>query len=75
MAPYSQHAAIAAAVPDAMVGGTVHGPPRMTLTPFWPAAPAVWFRLAEATFHRLNVIDPNLRFDLTLPDRQELIVA
>ena len=50
-------------------------PPRVTLTPFWPSAPAAWFRLAEATFHRLHVIDPNLMFDLTLPALQESTVA
>ena len=50
-------------------------PPRVTLTPFWPSAPAAWFRLAEATFHRLNVVDPNLQFDLTLPALQESTVA
>ena len=50
-------------------------PPRVTLTPFWPSAPAAWFRLAEATFHRLNVVDLNLQFDLTLPALQESPVA
>ena len=50
-------------------------PHRVTLTPFWLSAPAAWFRLAEATFHRLNVVDPNLQFDLTLPALQESTVA
>ena len=50
-------------------------PPRVTLTPFWPSAPAAWFRLAEATFHCLNVVDLNLQFDLTLPALQESPVA
>ena len=47
----------------------------MTLTPFWPSAPAAWFQLAEATFHWLHVVDPNLQLDLTLPALQELRVA
>ena len=50
-------------------------PPRVTPTPFWLSAPAAVFRLAEATFHRLNVVDPNLQFDLTLPAIQESTVA
>ena len=50
-------------------------PPCVTLTPFWPSAPAAWFRLTEATFHRLNVVDLNLQFDLTLPALQESTVA
>ena len=49
--------------------------PHVTLMPFWPSAPAAWFRLSEATFHRLHVVDPNLKFDLTLPALQELTMA
>ena len=49
--------------------------PSMTLTPFWPSAPAALFQLAEATFHRLHVVDPNLQLDLTLPALQESTVA
>ena len=49
--------------------------PSMTLTPFWPSAPAAWFQLAEATFHWLHVVDPNLQLDLTLPALQESTVA
>ena len=49
--------------------------PCVTLTPFWPSAPAAWFRLAAATFHRLHEVDPNLEFDLTLPALQESTVA
>ena len=50
-------------------------PPRVTLTPFWPSAPAAWFRLAEATFHRLHAVDLILQFDLILPALLELTVA
>ena len=50
-------------------------PPCVTLTPFWPSAPAAWFRLAEAMFHRLRVVDPNLQFDHMLPALQESTVA
>ena len=38
-------------------------------------APAAWFRLAEALFHRLHVVDLNLQFNLTLPALQESTVA
>ena len=42
-------------------------PPKITLTSFWHADPAAWFRLAEATFNRHNVHDVHLRFDFVLP--------
>ena len=50
-------------------------PPHVTLTPFWPSAPAAWFRQAKATFHRLHVVDLSLQFDLTLPALQESTMA
>ena len=52
-------------------------PPHVTLMPFWSSAPAAWFQLAEAMFHRLHMGDPNLQFefDLTIPALQELIMA
>ena len=42
-------------------------PSKITLTPFWHADLAAWFRLAEATFNRLNVHNVLMRFDLVLP--------
>ena len=37
--------------------------------------PAAWFRLAEATFNRLNVHDVHLRFDFVLPALPENALA
>ena len=50
-------------------------PTRVTLTPFWPSAPAAWFWLAEARFPRLHMVDPNLQLDHTLPALHESTVA
>ena len=42
-------------------------PPKVKLPPFWPRDPRSWFTLAESTFYRYGVVDPRLRFNLTLP--------
>lgn len=48
---------------------------KVALTPFWPSDPRAWFRLAEATFNRLNVQDVVHRFELVLPAIPEATVS
>ena len=47
---------------------------KVKLLPFWTKDTRSWFTLAESTFNRSGVADPQLRFNLVLPALPEEVI-
>ena len=49
-------------------------PTKVKLPPFWTKDTCSWFTLAESTFNRSGIADPQLHFDLVLPALPEEVI-
>ena len=62
-------------IPPPPIAWTQHNTPtKVKLLSFWTKDTCSWFTLAESTFNRSGIADPQLHFDLVLPALPEEVI-